>query len=128
MGTLSTWTWSTIIESEYNADEEPMPPWRIIREDVLAPLGLNVTGAAKVLGVTRQALSNMLNGRTALTAEMVLCVEKAFGPKMEHLMRMQLEFRPLCKPAPVPIACIWKLTGLAALKPPFRSAENFTCK
>lgn len=70
----------------------PCHPREIIREDVLSPLGLNVTRAAKVLGVTRQALSNMLNGRTSLTAEMALRVEKAFGPKMEHLMRMQLNY------------------------------------
>ena len=55
---------------------------------MLAPLGLNVSQAAKVLGVTRQALSNMLNGNTSLTPEMALRV--AFGPKMEHPMRMQL--------------------------------------
>jgi addiction module HigA family antidote len=55
---------------------------------VLAPLGLPVTQAAKALGLTRQALSNMPNGRTSLTAKMALRVEKAFGPKMERLMRV----------------------------------------
>ncbi len=70
----------------------PCHPGEIIREDVLAPLGLNVSQGAKALGVTRQALSNMLNGHTSLTAEMALRVEKAFGPKMEHLMRMQLNY------------------------------------
>lgn len=72
--------------------KNPCHPGEIIREDVLAPLGLNVTEAAKILGVTRQALSNMLIGRTALTAQMALRLEKAFGPKMEHLMRMQLNY------------------------------------
>ncbi len=72
--------------------KNPCHPGEIIREDVLAPLNLNVTQAAKALGVTRQALSNMLNGRTSLTAEMALRIEKAFGPKMEHLMRMQLNY------------------------------------
>jgi addiction module HigA family antidote len=72
--------------------KNPCHPGEIIREDVLAPLGLNISQAAKALGVTRQALSNMLNGRTSLTAEMALRVEKAFGPKMEHLMRMQLNY------------------------------------
>ncbi len=74
------------------AMKSPCHPGEIIREDVLAPLGLNIRQAAEVLGVTRQALSNMLNGRTSLTAEMALRVEKAFGPKMEHLMRMQLNY------------------------------------
>lgn len=74
------------------AMKNPCHPGEIIREDVLAPLGLNVTQAAKVLGVTRQTLSNMLNGHTSLTAQMALRVEKAFGPKMDHLMRMQLNY------------------------------------
>ncbi len=52
--------------------KNPCYPGEFIREDVLAPLGLNVSQAAKVLGVTRQALSNILNGRTSLTAEMAL--------------------------------------------------------
>jgi len=64
----------------------------LIRRQVIDPLGLSVTEAAKVLGVGRQALSSLLNGKTALTTKMGLRVEKAFGPKMEHLMRMQLAF------------------------------------
>ena len=64
----------------------------LIRREVIEPLGLTVTEAAKVLGVGRQALSSLLNEKAALTSEMGLRVEKAFGPKMEHLMRMQLAF------------------------------------
>ena len=64
----------------------------LIRREVIEPLGLTVTEAAKVFGVGRQALSSLLNGKAALTSEMGLRVEKAFGPKMEHLMRMQLAF------------------------------------
>jgi addiction module HigA family antidote len=64
----------------------------LIRRQVIEPLGLTVTQAAKILGVGRQALSSLLNGKAALTSEMSLRVEKAFGPKMEHLMRMQLAF------------------------------------
>ena len=63
-----------------------------IRREILAPLNLSVTEAATVLGVTRQALSNLLNERGALTADMALRIEKAFGPKMDHLMRMQLAY------------------------------------
>jgi addiction module HigA family antidote len=61
-----------------------------IRRQVLAPLGLTVGRAAEALGVTRQALSNLLNQRTSLTPEMALRLEKAFGLSMDHLMRMQL--------------------------------------
>lgn len=64
----------------------------LIRREIIEPLGLSVTEAASVLGVTRQALSNLLNERTALSSDMALRIEKAFGPKMDHLMRMQLAF------------------------------------
>ena len=64
----------------------------LIRREVIEPLGLTVTEAAKVLHVGRQALSALLNEKAALTPEMALRVEKAFGPKMEHLMRMQLAY------------------------------------
>ncbi len=64
----------------------------VIRRQVIEPLGLSVTEAAAVLGVTRQALSLLLNERTGLSPEMALRIEKAFGPKMDHLMRMQLAF------------------------------------
>jgi addiction module HigA family antidote len=63
-----------------------------IRREIVEPLGLSVTEAASALGVTRQALSNLLSERTALSAAMALRIEKAFGPKMDHLMRMQLAF------------------------------------
>jgi addiction module HigA family antidote len=63
-----------------------------IRREVVEPLGLSVTDAAAALGVTRQALSNLLNERTALSTDMALRIEKAFGPRMDHLMRMQLAF------------------------------------
>ena len=46
--------------------------------------------AAAILGVSRQALSLLLNERTDLSPQMALRIEKAFGPKMDHLMRLQL--------------------------------------
>jgi len=64
----------------------------LIRRQVIEPLGLTVTEAAKALGVGRQAFSSLLNEKAALTSDMALRVEKAFGPKMEHLMRMQLAY------------------------------------
>ena len=70
----------------------PCHPGEIIREEVLEPLGLSVTETARVLGVARPTLSNLLNENSSLTAEMALRIEKAFGPKMDHLMRMQLAF------------------------------------
>jgi addiction module HigA family antidote len=64
----------------------------LIRREVISPLGLTVTEAAKALRVGRQALSALLNEKAALTSDMALRIEKAFGPKMEHLMRMQLAY------------------------------------
>ena len=72
--------------------KNPPHPGGVIRRQVIEPLGLSVTDAAGILGVTRQALSLLLNERTNLSPEMGLRIEKAFGPKMDHLMRMQLAF------------------------------------
>ena len=63
-----------------------------LRTEVIDEHGLTVTSAAEVLGVTRQALNNLLNEKSALSAEMALRFEKAFGVGMEHLMRMQLAY------------------------------------
>ena len=70
----------------------PAHPGQFIRMEVTEPLGLSVTQAAKVLGVTRPALSALLNGRAALSSEMALRIEKAFGPKMDTLLRMQTSY------------------------------------
>ena len=70
--------------------KNPPHPGGIIRRQVIEPLGLSVSHAAAILGVTRQALSLLLNERTDLSPQMALRIEKAFGPKMDHLMRMQL--------------------------------------
>jgi addiction module HigA family antidote len=61
----------------------------VIQCEILEPLNLTVTAAAQVLGVSRPALSRLLNGRASLSPEMAVRIEKAFGPRMEHLMRMQ---------------------------------------
>jgi len=60
--------------------------------EVIEPLGLSVTKAAAILGVTRPALSALLNGHASLMPEMALPIEKAFGPKMDTLLRMQTAY------------------------------------
>ena len=70
----------------------PAHPGKFIKMEILDPLGLSVTKAAKILGVTRPALSALLNGRAALSPEMALRVEKAFGPRMDTLLRIQTSF------------------------------------
>ena len=71
--------------------KNPPHPGGLIRREVIDPLALTVSEAAATLGVTRQALSLLLNQRTNLSSGMALRIE-AFGPKMDHLMRMQLAF------------------------------------
>lgn len=70
----------------------PSHPGQFIKMEVVGLLGLSVTDAAKALGVTRPALSALLNCRAALSPEMALRIEKAFGPKMDTLLRMQTSF------------------------------------
>ena len=72
--------------------KNPPHPGDLIRTEVLEPLGLSVTTAAEALGVRRATLSDLLNGNAALTPEMALRIEKAFGPQMDHLLRMQLAY------------------------------------
>jgi addiction module HigA family antidote len=70
----------------------PSHPGGFLKTEVIEPLGLSVTAAAKVLGVTRPALSALLNERASLSSEMALRVEKAFGVRMDTLLRMQTSY------------------------------------
>ncbi len=67
----------------------PSHPGDFIRTEVVEELGLTVTKAAEILGVRRATLSELLNGKAALSPEMALRVEKAFGVSMDMLLRMQ---------------------------------------
>lgn len=71
---------------------KPSHPGQFIRMEIIEPLGLTITDAAKVLGVSRPTLSTLLNRRSSLTPEMGLRLEKAFGVKMDTLLRMQIAF------------------------------------
>ena len=70
----------------------PPHPGSFIRTEVIEPLGLTVAGAATALGVSRPALSALLNGRADLSGTMALRIEKAFGVRMDTLMRMQASY------------------------------------
>lgn len=69
--------------------KNPAHPGGFVKHEIIEPLGLSVTGAAEVLGVTRATLSTLLNERAHLSSEMALRIEKAFGVSMDTLMRMQ---------------------------------------
>ncbi|MBI5814672.1 MAG: HigA family addiction module antidote protein [Nitrospinae bacterium] len=71
---------------------QPAHPGRFLKMEVIEPLGLSVTKAALALGVSRPALSTLLNGRASLSPEMAMRFEKAFGLKMDTLVRMQTAY------------------------------------
>jgi antitoxin HigA-1 len=72
--------------------QNPPHPGDLIRTEIIDPLGLSVSAAAEALGVRRATLSDLVNGKASLTPEMAVRIEKAFGPKMDHLLRMQLAY------------------------------------
>ena len=72
--------------------KNPPHPGDLIKTEVVEALGLSVSKAADILKVRRATLSDLLHGKAALTPEMALRIEKAFGPDMDHLLRMQLAY------------------------------------
>lgn len=70
----------------------PVHPGTFIKHEVIAPLALNVTEAAQVLGVTRVTLSNFLNGHVSLSPDMAIRLDKAFGVKLHTIMLMQCSY------------------------------------
>lgn len=72
--------------------KNPVHPGRLVRHDCLEPLGLTVTAGAKVLGVTRQALNNVVNARAGISPEMAIRLSKAFGSTPEAWLAMQVAF------------------------------------
>jgi antitoxin HigA-1 len=70
--------------------KNPPHPGRIVRQDCVEPLGLSITGAAKALGVTRQALNNLVNGKAGISPEMAVRLAKAFGGSPE--LRLQANY------------------------------------
>ena len=92
------------------AMHDPPHPGEIIREDCLQPLGLTVTAAAEWLGVSRQSLSELLNGRSGVSAEMAIRLEKAgwstaetwLGVQMAHDLWQARRHAKLIKVRPYP--------------------------
>ena len=74
------------------AIKNPPHPGDLIRTEIMEPLQLSVSKAAEILEVRRATLSDLLAGKAALSAETALRIEKAFGPGMDHLLRMQLAY------------------------------------
>ena len=72
--------------------QDPVHPGVVVREECLVPLELNVTEAAKVLGVTRQALNNLVNEKAGISPEMAIRLEKAFSSSAEFWLRLQTAY------------------------------------
>jgi len=72
--------------------KNPPHPGSSVRADCLEPLGLSVTAAAKALGVSRQALNNLIHGQAAISPEMAIRLDKAFGGGAETWLRLQAAY------------------------------------
>lgn len=72
------------------AMKNPPHPGEVIRELCIDPLGLTVTAAAQGLGVSRKALSELLNGHSGISPEMAIRLSKAFGGSAESWLRQQM--------------------------------------
>ena len=70
----------------------PCHPGEIVKYECLEPLGLTVTKAANGLGVTRQALSNVINGRAGVSVDMAIRFSKAFGSTPDMWLRLQMAY------------------------------------
>jgi addiction module HigA family antidote len=74
------------------AMKNPPHPGRIVLEECIQPLGLSVSAAAKALGVSRNAVSELVNGRRGISAEMAIRLSKAFGSSPEMWAGLQLDY------------------------------------
>src|SRR5271168_4314111 len=72
--------------------KNPPHPGDFVRTEIIEPTGLTVTAAAVALQVSRPALSSLLNAKASLSGDMALRIEKAFGVRMDTLMRMQSSY------------------------------------
>jgi antitoxin HigA-1 len=71
---------------------DPPHPGRSIKDACLEPLNLTVTEGAKVLGVTRATLSNLINGRAGVSPAMAIRLAKAFGGSPETWLKLQMQY------------------------------------
>jgi antitoxin HigA-1 len=69
--------------------KNPPHPGEVIREDIIGALGLTITRAAAILGIRRATLSDVTRSKAAVSSEMALRLEKAFGVSMDLLLKMQ---------------------------------------
>lgn len=71
---------------------DPQHPGQQIRRQCLEPFGLTVADGARVLGITRQALNNVVNGKAGISPEMAIRLVKAFGGEEEAWLQLQMAY------------------------------------
>jgi addiction module HigA family antidote len=79
-------------ETQIKIGMTPPHPGEFFRDEILDELGLSVSKAAKILGVRRATLSDLIHSKASLSPEMALRIEKAFGLSMDTMLRMQAWF------------------------------------
>ena len=72
--------------------KKPPHPGLSVRHDCIEPLDLSITEAADILGVTRQTLNNLVNGKSGISPEMAIRLDKAFGGGAETWLRLQMAY------------------------------------
>jgi len=72
--------------------KNPPHPGEHVLEDCIKPLGLSITKAADILGVTRLTLSNLVNGKNGISPEMAIRLSKAFGSSPELWLGLQMDY------------------------------------
>jgi len=72
--------------------KKPPHPGLSVRQDCIEPLDLSITEAADILGVTRQTLNNLVNGKSGISPEMAIRLDKAFGGGAETWLRLQMAY------------------------------------
>ncbi len=72
--------------------KNPSHPGEVFYWGVLEPLDISISDAARMLGVRRATLSAVVNERAALSADLALRIEKAFGPKVDLMLRIQAAY------------------------------------
>jgi addiction module HigA family antidote len=72
--------------------KNPPHPGRIVRQECIEPLGITVKEAAERLGIQRQTLNNLVNGKAGISPEMSIRLSKAFGSSPEVWLGLQMEY------------------------------------
>lgn len=72
-------------------ERKPTHPGEVLLEDIIKPLGITITEAAKDLGVNRKTLSDLVNGKCSLTPEMAVRISQATNTSPESWMNMQIK-------------------------------------